>query len=1490
MFRLECSGCHTIHEVEERRIPSAGLKMRCTRCGTSLWVRLPQGEGEATGPAAESAALPVARATAHQVGLPAVVGEVAGLPMSANAGVRTAPTVHPPRPSALGLPIAAAPVRAGPLGTSQPAAATRRPPPVAPRPRSEDFAAPPVRPPGQNGGPPSRREPEPAPARTLELSEPEPSDWDLPSAWSPPPPAGPAPPLRIGAPAAGPLTPRPADADELPAVLRGGDPPMAARDDADGDLPAVLGGSSGSAGHDLPAVLGGSSSSAGHDLPAVLGGSSSSASHDLPAVLGGSSGSAGHDLPAVLGGSSGSAGHDLPAVLGGSSSGTGHDLPAVLGGVRGTAGLPAARGAAAPRPGPAAAPPTIDRPRPAAPATTAARAGAAGGVAPIERARGAAPSPPLDDDALPAILSSAQQARSATTGTGAFGELDLPLLAAEPPVLSAPLPVLSNSEALPTVVAAGLPALAAGADTGASADPNADRDWLSLPPIADPSSTAESEGQPSQSVPVPHTPAGTEFTLEPRPRALKGGGSALESKAQSSPARDQFGEFELPDGDQGIPLILDAPVRASGPAPSDLAKARGLRPTASVPAAARPRGADPSPARAGGAAAAGAPADGEVTDLTDEVSFTSSSVPPPSPSSPSSSEIPVDDDMEFGAIPQGDGQAVALDALPPSSGSRGTAAADSKQAVAPARKRRRLAVVAVTAGGVLLGASLEVVGPYGAFGRHLLSDTVHAEGYRALQAATIDGARRLLVSDVYADATHAVSLTEEAFAKAPRVTALLAYGAYLGYMNELRFGRNPSTEAHARQQLARLGDDPTFHAELARVAETAVGSRIPRARQQVETLGRGQPRDPDVILLSAELALVAKEPSKALEEFRKAEEILGPTGRTAFGIARACWAAGDEPHALEAARTTVERSHHHAAARVLLARVLWARGDEPEALSVLREVTAPGPIREAASQVEVVDGLTLTSRIHMARSRMSQAEAALTEALRIDAKSAAALAGMGEVLYREGRYTDALAKFDAGILADPEGVQAKLGSAKAKIALERLQEAKEQLKKLRDARQTDPEVSLWLGRAEEALGDKPAAEKSYQEAILVGGTKPEVVDAYMELAQLMVRDGRTTEADTVLAEARRKLPASRGLHQGLGEVHFQAGRFEAAKAEFEAAVQQDPQDLAARFRLAITLRHMSKFEAASAEFDRIAARDPQYPGLALERGLLYEATNRLREALDYYQEALAKAPDDPDLLLRVGSAEVVSGHASQAEEILRKVIAKRPNSADVNHYLGRALLLKGSNLAEGLRFLQRAVEIDANRAEYHLYVGWAANEAGQPGLARQALDRALELDKGLADAYWQKGELLRKQSAIVDAMRFAEKALELRPSRFEAYATMAQCYQDQNRTTEAISAWRKAITANDNVAEWHYRLGKLLGRTGEPELSKAVQLSELMDAKPGWLAQAYFELAESEQASGKRSDAIQHFRRFLSVAKPDSPYRPDALKALTALGSRYDDE
>ncbi|WP_437938739.1 tetratricopeptide repeat protein [Sorangium sp. So ce341] len=802
-------------------------------------------------------------------------------------------------------------------------------------------------------------------------------------------------------------------------------------------------------------------------------------------------------------------------------------------------------------------------------------------------------------------------------------------------------------------------------------------------------------------------------------------------------------------------------------------------------------------------------------------------------------------------------------------------------------KRYVVAALAVAAVG---GGALALVPDVGAFGVNLISDRLNAFAHEGALADLRQRTQSALAKDTASAANGALSDAKSTRANAPRHRPTMAYAAYVAFARSIRFGHRTVDDAFGKEMVALASSRPGDLLTLAVAAQDAATGQLPRARQAAQALGAQLKDDIDVAVLAAEIELLAKDAPKAAAAWQRARE-LQKSARTLFGTARAQLLAGDASGAEASARSALEASPDHVGARTLIASLVWhTPGRDQEALDLLGKVTGDGPVRAAASDPEIVEAYTLLGTIHLARSRMSAAEQAFAAAVKIDPQAVRALIGNGEVLYRSGRYSEAQARFEAAARADAQNLAAHIGKAKTWLAQERMKEAKDLLKGLQKTHAADPQVAYWLGRTELALGNKKEAEQAYLDAVKSSENRPEVVDAYVALSSLLSSLGRNEAAAAKLSEATAKFPDLPALHKAKAEVALQTGRNEEARQELELALAKE-EDLGSQFKLGVAYRRLRRFEDAARLFDKVTAADKDYPGLALERGLLFEETGQSERALEMYADALRKAPNDVDLKLRVGSTQVMAGHASQAEPILREVIQNRPNSAEANHFLGRALLGRGTNMAEALRFLERAAEIDPNRAEYHLYVGWGANETGQTARAEVALKRALELDAELGDAYWQRGVLLQKQGASRDALADLQIALEKRPSRYEAYATMALCYQDQGNWAAAEEAWRKAIAANDKVPEWHYRLGKIYASRGNragaaAEMERAVTLAEAPErSTPPWLFDAHFLLAEALRATNDREKAIRHYQRFLETAPTDNAYRRDAQQALESLGA-----
>lgn len=115
----------------------------------------------------------------------------------------------------------------------------------------------------------------------------------------------------------------------------------------------------------------------------------------------------------------------------------------------------------------------------------------------------------------------------------------------------------------------------------------------------------------------------------------------------------------------------------------------------------------------------------------------------------------------------------------------------------------------------------------------------------------------------------------------------------------------------------------------------------------------------------------------------------------------------------------------------------------------------------------------------------------------------------------------------------------------------------------------------------------------------------------------------------------------------------------------------------------------------------------------------------------------------------------------RAEEILRKVLEKQQQNAEANFCLGKAMFLRRLNPVEARKTLERAQSLNPQQAEYGLWVGRAALEAGDDARAKEVLEKALQQDKSLADAYWLLGELLQRQGSAKDAIKLLNRALSL---------------------------------------------------------------------------------------------------------------------------------
>jgi Tfp pilus assembly protein PilF len=94
-----------------------------------------------------------------------------------------------------------------------------------------------------------------------------------------------------------------------------------------------------------------------------------------------------------------------------------------------------------------------------------------------------------------------------------------------------------------------------------------------------------------------------------------------------------------------------------------------------------------------------------------------------------------------------------------------------------------------------------------------------------------------------------------------------------------------------------------------------------------------------------------------------------------------------------------------------------------------------------------------------------------------------------------------------------------------------------------------------------------------------------------------------------------------------GNYRLEDGQYEEAIAEFNLALQKNPQSARAHQGLAVTYLQMGKMEMAVAEFSTAIELDSTYAVAFADRGITYDRMGRHEEALQDYRKALEIDPE-----------------------------------------------------------------------------------------------------------------------------------------------------------------------------------------------------------------------------------------------------------------------
>lgn len=260
-------------------------------------------------------------------------------------------------------------------------------------------------------------------------------------------------------------------------------------------------------------------------------------------------------------------------------------------------------------------------------------------------------------------------------------------------------------------------------------------------------------------------------------------------------------------------------------------------------------------------------------------------------------------------------------------------------------------------------------------------------------------------------------------------------------------------------------------------------------------------------------------------------------------------------------------------------------------------------------------------------------------------------------------------------------------------------------------------------------------------------------------------------------------------------------------------------------------------------FERAAGLDPgfaaAYAGLAdayILAGIGYVAEPP-EKAFDRAQEMARRALRFEDSLAEahtsLGYSALLKWDIRTAEIELRRAIELNPSHAQAHQWLGQFLSAWLGRHAEGIREVERALELDPLSAVITTELGWVFQYMEDFERALGQYDRALELDPDLAIAHFNRGDALQKVGRLDEAIASYDRALGLSPGMSWARAFRGSAHAvsgSPNPALEVLAEMEEEEIAGHPVATFLAVLQEALGRKEDAfaSLQKAVKNREPM--------------------------------------------------------------
>jgi len=453
--------------------------------------------------------------------------------------------------------------------------------------------------------------------------------------------------------------------------------------------------------------------------------------------------------------------------------------------------------------------------------------------------------------------------------------------------------------------------------------------------------------------------------------------------------------------------------------------------------------------------------------------------------------------------------------------------------------------------------------------------------------------------------------------------------------------------------------------------------------------------------------------------------------------------------------------------------------------------------------------------------------------------------GRGRILYKSGKYNEAIAELRIALRRNPRNGEALLwiGKAHARIsefdrAADYLQQAVQIMPDSEDGYRELAAAYLELDARERGRGNLDQAREWLEKAESAAKTllqrQPKMKESFELLvrlakhkAQIFAEAGKTDNVRDMYDEALTYCEKVLGIDPNDISTHLERIRIlmglrrtKEAERRCHDVLKINPKLHEPKLVIARIRRAEGDNEGAIKVLTEILKEKKTQIEALLRRAEIYLDQQRYEEALADANEAIRLTNKNPYANFIRGCVYMQLKKLDAAIQELQFAASGMPKHLASHFWLARCLLMK-DRLRDAIEELNTVVKIDPRFTTARLVLASAHLQNGYPDGAITTLADALHFDSRnvevhrlLGIAYLHKGEYER-------AEREFAKMLEIDPDAARAHQVLAGIKLAKGKVDEAIEHCRAALAVEPKNVDIHFLLGLAYMRRGRFEGAKA---------------------------------------------------------------------